>query len=175
MPLSDVVKTQFDNGTISLSDGTTPTALELTARFDQGSFSVSGIQDALRDIRAYQSRGKLRSLRKGERVFPTGSFSVMLTEFSETSVGTLLDWLLKTASTPFENRVSTTADIGDADTSDVTFTMEGTDYGDSADHAVTFHDMHLVADLSEGDPNTLTVNWTLYGGISGDLSIVVDA
>ena len=174
MALSGNIKTQFDGGTIVVADGT-GTPLTATARFDNADFSISGLRAALRETTAIQGRGKLRSLRKTSRVFPSGSFSLQLAEFSETTVGTLNDMILGTSGTPFAARVSTTAGIGDVDTFDITFTMEGTDLDDAADHTLVLNDCEITSiDIAEGDPNTVTYSFTMYGDLGGDLAIDVD-
>lgn len=164
MALSDIIKTQFDAGSIALADGT-GTPLTATLRFDQADFSLSGVGPNLRNVNAYQSRATLHSLRQTDIAFPTGSFSCMLSEFSESGTGTFLDLILGQGA--HSARVSTTSSIGDVMTFDLTFTMEGTDYGDSADHTIIMEDVHIVVDFSEGDPNTLTFNYTVYGDITG--------
>jgi hypothetical protein len=170
MSRSGVILNQFDGGSITLSDGTDPTPLELTVLFDQADFSISGLSDEMTDVTPYQSRRTLHSIRRGALTFPTGSFSVMVSEFSETSVGTLFDLIHGTTGTPFAARVSTTAAKGDVTTFDLTLAVEGTDAG-GVDGTLTFEDCHLTWDFSEGDPNTASFSFTVYGQISGDLSI----
>lgn len=177
MALSNVVKTQYDAGVLKITDGTSGTALVHTLRFDQANFGASGLKpgDNNRATKVYQSRGVVRSIRKGERTFPSGSVSLMLTEFSETGTGTILDMLAGTSGTPYATRVSTTATIGDVFTADLSFTMEGTTYGDAADHEIILEDCDFTVDIAEGDPNALTINYTCYGAVSGDISIPATA
>lgn len=165
MAFSDVVKTQFDAGSVQVADGTTPTALSATVRLDQGNFQLQGLMEDLREATVYETRGKMASVRKAGRTYPTLSFSALVAEFTEATTGTLLDLIMGWNN--FSARV-TTLGRGDVMTFDVTFTMEGTDYGDAADHVIVCKDVHISADFAEGDPNTLTFNGTVYGEITID-------
>ena len=166
MALSNIVKTGLDTGTLKIKDGT-GTPLELTVRFDRGDFSLSGVQESLREPIEIQTRGSLRSLRKGRRSYPTGSLSMFFTEFSETSSGTIFDMIHAKAGTPFSARISTTVAKGDLMTFDLELTEEGTDYGDSGDHTLTMQDVHFTEDYAEGeDGNSVTVNFTVYGSLA---------
>jgi hypothetical protein len=168
--VSDVIKSQYDCGTITVADGS-DTPLTVDVEFDMGDFSVEGLVPNLRGVEAYQSRGKLHSLRQGERVFPTGSFSAMVSELSNDTAGTLLDLINGTGEFASPAPVSTTASTGDVMTHDITFTIEGTDVGDDADHTFTLHDCHITAGFSEGSPDSLSFSFTMYGEITGDIAI----
>ena len=51
-------------------------------------------------------------------------------------------------------------------TIDITITVEGDDFGDSADHSVTLTDCYCIPDISAGEPDTATVNFTVYGTVT---------
>jgi len=163
MALSNIVKHSHDAGVIQLSDGT-GTPITLNMRYDNADFTFSGLNRELREVVTYAGRGKTRSVRLAAPTYPTGSFSLMVTDLSETGTGTLIDWIAKTPGSPFASRV-TTLTIGDVDCCDVRFLMEGTTYGDSADHTVELLQAALSFDFSEGEPNTITCNFTCYGNI----------
>lgn len=168
MAASEVIKCQFDGGSIKGVDGTSGTALECEVKFDNADLTVSGIAPDLRNHTAYQGRGELRSLRKTDRLFLTGSFSCQVADLTEASAGMFQDLVLGNA--PFAARVSTSAAIGDVTTLDLVFVFEGTDYGDAADGTFTLEDCHITFDFAMGDPNTITFNFTGYGDIAGDLA-----
>lgn len=172
--MSVLIKTQFDSGTIVLADGTSPAPLTVTLVADNGDLSISGIMDKLRDVRVYQSRGKVTSVRQGERVFPSFSCSFQLSQFSKATGSTVMDFLIAQTGTAYASRVSVDTTRSDVFLCDVTFTMEGTTYGDGSDHTITLERCHVSFDIAEGDPNTVTLNGTCYGSISGDLDITVD-
>lgn len=163
MALSSVVKIASDAGSYTLADGTA-TPLTHTVRFDSADLSISGIQQALKETKAYQTRGKFVSLRKGARSAVTFSFSCMQSDLSEASSGTTLDFIFgKGASSA---RVTTGRIGGDVVTLDFTVSFEGTSYGDGADQTMKFEDCEFSIDVSEGDPNTIKFNATCYGDIS---------
>ena len=161
MAASNIIKHSHDPGSIVLNDGT-GTPLTLTVRFDSADLSLSGL-GALREVVTYQSRGKTLNIRKGAPSYPSISFSCMVADLTEATGGTVLDWVAKRA--PFTARVSTSTTIGDVDTSDITITFEGTDYGDGADQTITCEDVHFTADFAQGEPNKLSISGTVYGDI----------
>lgn len=158
---------QFDSGTITFKDGTAVTPLSCTVLFDQGDFSISGLSNELADVSAYQSRRTLHSLRKGARTFPTGSFSAMMSEFSEADDGNVVDLITGKAATPFSARISTTAAKGDVLTLDLVFVLDG--------ETSTLEDCHVMFDFAEGDPTTFSFSYTCYGAITGALAIAAAA
>lgn len=157
MAVSTVIK-HFTDGTIELADGT-GTPVTLTVPFSQGDFSISGIQESQKAVSVYQSRGVLHSLRKGEKTFVTGSFSAMLADVSDSSAGNLLDFVRKTNA--YSGNTSTSGS-GDVYTIKITLQIEGTDLGDSADHTIVLDDCACSADVSEGEPDSISLSFTSY-------------
>jgi len=171
MALSTVVKHSFTSGSVIVSDGT-GTPLTVTVQFDQADFSVSGLKDKLKDTTAYQSRGTLHSVRYTSRVFPTLSFSAMVSEFSETSSGTLIDMITGKSGTPYAARVSTLGATADVMTFDVKLTIEASDFeAGTSDLSLICEDVELSFDFSEGDPDTISISGVVYGNVTGDLDI----
>lgn len=163
MALSSVVKIASDAGTYVLADGT-GTPLTHTVRFDSADFTISGIQQALKETKAYQSRGKFVSLRKGQRAPLSFSMSYMQTDLSESSTGTTLDFIFGKGA--HSARVTTGRIGGDAVTLDFTVTFEGTTYGDGADQTIKLEDCEFTVSVSEGDPNTVKLDGVCYGDVS---------
>jgi hypothetical protein len=174
MALSSIVKTKHDAGVLTLIDAT-GTPITLDVRFDNGDLSIDGLRNGLRDTATFTSRGKTRSLRRTTPVYPTISFTAMVTDLSETGTGTLLDWITKKTGTPFASRVSTSAARGDVDTSHLKFTMEGTTYGDSADGIIQCKDVDFTLQLSEGEPNTFGITGTVYGDVTDGTNAILTA
>lgn len=156
-------------GTILIEDATPVTKLDYTCTFDMGDFALTGMVEGLREIVAHERKGNLCGLSYGARVFPTFSFTAKVAQFTDATSGTLTDMVLKTASSEFAAAVSTSG-TGRPYTLDVSFTVEGSDYGDDADHTFTLEDCHLTVDFSEGDSDTLSISGTVYGAITGDLA-----
>jgi hypothetical protein len=160
MAASTVIK-HFTDGTVKFEDGT-GTPVSLTVPADQGDLSISGLAKGNREAVPYQSRGTLHSLRQGARTFPTGSLSIMLADISDATDGTVPDFVLRQGS--YSANTSTTT--GDAYTIDIELTIEGTDFGDTADHTIKLSDCHCTLDIAEGSPDTITINFTVYGSIA---------
>lgn len=167
MPASTTVK-NFRDGSLIIADGT-GTPIDVTVKFENGDFSISGLSDSLHEVVAYQSRGELSSIRRTARTFPTFSFSAQMSEFTAATDVSLSDAINKNGA--FASAVSTSGANADVYTLNLTFRVEGTNFGDSSDHSFTLGNCKLTYDFAEGDPNTFTVNGTMYGSITGDLAV----
>jgi len=44
----------------------------------------------------------------------------------------------------------------------LTFTIEGTDHGDAADHTIACNHCVITGGISEGDPDTISISFTSY-------------
>lgn len=164
MALSTVVK-NFRDGSLVIKDATAVTPLDVTVTYENGDFSLQGLSEGQKEVTAYQSRGALSSLRYTNQTFPTLSFTAQMTEFSDATNENMLDMVLK--QNAFSAAVSTYSTATDAVfTLNLAFTVEGSDHGDSADHSVTLDDVRCTIDFAEGDPNTFTINGTVYGTIT---------
>lgn len=162
MPASTIIK-HFTDGSLTVKDGT-GTPVTLSIPFTMGDFALSGLNQARRATNVYETRGQLVGLRKGAKSFPTGSFSAMIADYSDATNTTLIDFLNKQNS--YSANASTTTALGDVYTVDFVFTVEGTDLGDAADHVITLEDCDCSMDISEGEPNSLSVSFTVYGAVS---------
>ena len=109
MALSTIIQTSR-HGSLTLLDGTTPTALTYSVRYDKGDFSVSGLSPDMAEIITFAARHVHIGHAKGAPTYPTVSFSMFITDYSETSAGTIQDFLHATSGTPYAARatVSTT-------------------------------------------------------------------
>ena len=160
MAASTTIK-HFTDGSITLKDGT-GTPVTLVVPFSQGDFSPAGIQETQQEVVAYQSRGVLHIVRHAAANFPTGSFSFMVADYADATDQTAIDFLLKQGS--FAANVSTLGTNAEVYTVNIVLTIEGTDHGDAADHTITLTNCACTIDVAEGEPNTVTVNYTAYGG-----------
>lgn len=161
MAISSVVK-NFRDGTIQLADGT-GTPISLTVQYEAGDFSISGLTESNTEVTTYLDRGDLGSVRKTNRTFPTFSFTAHMTDLSDATNKTLWDAVNKTGA--FASAVST---ISGSDVYGLTVTLavEGTNFSDPTDHTLSMVGCHLSIDFAEGDPNTFTLNGTVYGAIT---------
>ena len=150
----------FTDGSLLGTDGA---AHSMTIPLGQGDIKIDGLSADQVDIKAYQVRGILTSLRKGEQTFPTVSFSAALADLSSAADDTACDFLLKR--NKYSGNTSTSASLGDVYTVDLTFTIEATAL-DGADHTVAMTDVHIEAAIAEGEPNTLSFQGTIYGTVT---------
>ena len=159
MPLSSVVK-NFRDGSILLEDGS-GVVLTLTVQYENGDFSAEGFNQGEHEVTSYLDRGEFGSLRKTNRKFPTFTFSAQLTEISDATNKNLFDIVRKTGA--FAAGVSTLGTNADVWTLDVTWTVEGTNFGDASDHVLKLEDCFLEIAIAEGDPDAFTITGTCYG------------
>lgn len=167
MATSSVVK-NFSDGTLTLTDATA-TPISCTARFVNGDLSIDGLKAKLRDTNAYQARGAFTSVRHTTRKSITGSFTCQLSEFSSASANDVIDAFCKTGA--FAAGVSKLGASAEVWAVDLTFAIEGTNHGDSGDHTITIGSCEGEVSIKEGDPNTISVAFTSYGTVSGNLTL----
>lgn len=163
MAVSSVVK-NFRDGTILIEDGTTPTPISLTVQYEAGDFSITGLNQANTEATTYLDRGDLGSVRKTSRTFPTFSFSAHMTDLSDATDKLLWDAVNKTGA--FASAISTGGSASDVFMLKVTLTVEGSNFGDASDHTLVLQNCHLSIDFAEGDPNSFSINGTVYGAIT---------
>lgn len=155
------------DGSVQIKDGT-GTPLTSTIAFDQGDLAISGLKAALYETLVIQSRGELRCLRKGNRTFPTVSFTALAPYFTDATTASLADVVRKISGGAWAAAVSTLGSTSDVFTVDLVFTVEGSDFGDAADHTITLEDVELELSFAEGNPsNTFSISGTIYGAIQG--------
>jgi len=154
---------------VTVKDGTAVTPLSTTVQFDQGDVSISGLMDKLRDVQAIEANGVFIDLRHTTRTYPSGSVTGYVSELSESGTSTVMDMIHATSGSAYAARVSTRT-LGDVITFDITFAVEGTDYG-GVDGTITLEDCRITWDYSQSDVDTVSFSFTCYGAISGDLAI----
>lgn len=167
MAISSQPKGKVD-GTLKLIDGT-GTAVELTVLYTSGDLNIGGLVEGLREVTAVETRGTFIGLVKTERKYIEGSIGFVITQFTAASApGTLQDFVLQRGA--YSANVSTLG-AGRPYTFNVEATWEGTDYGDSADHAGTLVHCRGTIDITEGEVIMGTLNYTSYGPPTGDFSL----
>ena len=173
MALSTIIQTSR-HGSLTLLDGT-GTPLTYSVRYDKGDFSVSGLSPDMAEIITFAARHVHIGHAKGAPTYPTVSFSMFITDYSETSSGTIQDFLHATSGTPYAARTSVASNY-DGFACDIRWDAD-TDEDASVDNTLTFEGCVITGyDISEADDGTtLTVNATVYGDgtnyISGDLTV----
>ena len=161
MPNS-IVK-NFRDGAIILKDGT-GTPIAVTIEFESGDFSISGLSaNANTEVTTYLDRGSLGSVRLTSQQFPTWSFTCHMVEFSDAVTKTVWDAVNKTGT--FAAAVSTITN-SDVFGLDCVINIEGTTLGEATDHTLTLVGNRITLDFAEGDPNSFTINGTMYGSMT---------
>lgn len=166
MPISSVVK-NFRDGTITISDGTSPSPLTLTVQYEAGDLSLSGVNYSSTgpvEYTKYLDRGELGTVRRTNRSFAAGSFSCQMTELSDGTNQNV--WDIVNRSGAFSSAVSTLGASADLYTLQIVLTVEGTNFGDSADHILTLNNCRCSIDFAEGDPNSFTITFEVLGAIA---------
>ena len=158
MAVSSIIKTKRD-GTLTISDRSDTHSL--TIQFEAGDLSVSIPGPA---VSVYLDRGEFGatpSLRYGDDQPITGSFSAYFTEATDAAAN-LADLLTQTGNiaTSWDSTLGVGSEV---QAYTLKWTIEGTEHGDTApDHSYTFQFCVLSGSISEGDPNTISINFTAY-------------
>lgn len=162
MPASNIVKVQ-QGSTVKFADGTSPSPLEYTGLFYDGDFQCDDLAYERESI-PIAVNGVFKGVARGNYRPITGSFTAKYTSNTSAttnSPGSILDFIK--AENAYSAAVSTVAGY-DQELRDITLTCEGTDFGDAADHTITFHDCEIRAAFQAGEPNTWTIDFTCHGG-----------
>jgi hypothetical protein len=161
MPNS-IVK-NFRDGTIILKDGT-GTPITVTIEFESGDFAISSLSaNSNTETTTYLDRGSLGSVRLTSQSFPTWSFTCHMVEFSDAVTKTVWDAVNKTGT--FAAAVSTITN-SDVYGLDCVINIEGTTLWEATDHTLTLVGNRITLDFAEGDPNSFTINGTMYGSMT---------
>ena len=155
MPEPLTIKTKCD-GTIVLSDGTTPAALTYTVTLEPGDFECTPLRFAYTDL---MDRCAIVGSRKSGVEAGSLSFSVHFRDFTGGTDGSIIDFIDGRGA--YAARVSTDAGEFEGNVLQVQLTVEGTNLGDSADHVVTFPKVRLFWSFSEGEPDTVSITGTI--------------
>lgn len=155
----------FVGGSVTLSDGT-GTPLTLVVPLDQGNFSVSGLREYLNEPVKVETRGKFKSLLYGNRAYPQFSLSAYVGNLvgdDNVAPGSVLEMVTGTGA--YSSAVSTLGASRNM-TVDVMLTVEGTNWGDSADETITLEDVVISIDFAEsGEGNTITMSGEVLGAV----------
>jgi hypothetical protein len=176
---STIIKTRID-GTIQLAalgggayNTTTGAligaALSYTVAFEAGDLSITLPSRAVNNFR---DRGRITSppsLRYGEDAEGSFAFTAHLRDLSDAAAATLMDIAATISGNPtgyvgsnWESTLASSAGAGDAEVFAIGAKLTITNAGDGTDtHAMAFNYLTGTISLSEGDPNTISINWVI--------------
>jgi hypothetical protein len=152
-------------GTITLADGT-GTPVTLVVPYTRGDLTIGPLGPRLNELVKIEARGDFVSAAYGNRIYPQLSFSAWLPNVvgsSTTAPGTLAEFAAGLGS--YAANISTLGS-GHPMAVKVTWTIEGTNFGDSADETVVCNSVYLTVSLTEAmDGNTISVTGEVLGTV----------
>lgn len=149
-------------GRITLVDGSA-SPVSLVLAFERGDFALSGIPSGgkLNEVVKNTRRGKLLSTARGERVFPSGSFSSWLTELGD-SAGTVADFVSQRGA--YSGNTGTRG-AGEVYTCDVKIEFLAASFG-AKNETFLVEDCTFVMDVAEAmEGNTLSFSFESLGRV----------
>jgi len=158
MAESTIVKTKRD-GTLTFSDN--GAASSYIVAFEAGDLSITV---AGRTVSLYLDRGVMSdppAIRYGDDQPMSGSFTCQLRDATDAATETILD-ILTQGGHVASTWVSTGGANAEVFTVDLTWTIEGTDHGDAADHTIVLKHCYVTGSVADGDPGTVSVTFTSY-------------
>lgn len=152
-------------GSVILNDGATA---QLTVPYEKGGVKVGPLKQILNEHNKYVSRGRLRGVGVGDRIFPALEFAAWLTELTNATahatLGNVVDFLLKRGA--YAANVSTLGANHPIYAVHVTLNMEGTNFGDDADMALKCENVVPPFDFAESmEGNAIAVSGEVLGRV----------
>lgn len=156
MAESTIVK-NFRDGLITYGDGTRT----YNVAYEEGNLQIT--PPRYNDSVVYD-RGEIAGARKTTLEPGSFTFTMHMRSLSEGTANTLIDILedsggstawTTTGGTGYEPRTYT-----------ITWTVEGTDLGDTADTTIVATKCRSFWSVAEGDPNTITIEGAIWGTVT---------
>lgn len=165
MAESPICKTKRD-GVITILDNGGSNVY--TVAFEDGDLSID-IPGT--EVLNFPDRGVIGDppcLRDGNEAAMTGSFTAILRDVSDATDLTLFEFIAESGavSTTF---VSTLGASGESRVYTITWTIEGTAHGDSADHVITCQFCKISGSVADGFPGVISISftsWDVYPTVS---------
>ena len=149
------------DGTIKIKDGTTPTANEYTVACENGDFTYT---EEKSDRVVIRDRGTIVGLRRADDPVLSFSFTVHFRELTNGSSDSIIDFIMKTG-----NAAAYTSTGGNGYEQylvDIEFDVDKTAIGaETVGHRATLSKCLLTYQVSEGDPDSISLTGECYGGI----------
>jgi hypothetical protein len=155
----------FARGVLLLSDGT-GTPVTLVIPMAQGDFTLGPISQYLNEPVIYTARTRIIGLGWGAPAQPAISLTAMvgnLVGSSNTAPGTVLEFI--TGKGAYAANISTLG-ANRPMTVDLRMTIEGTDFGDTADETIDCEDVQMTIEFSEAaEGNSISISGTVLGAL----------
>jgi hypothetical protein len=152
-------------GSMQLLDGTgSPVSLALL--YDRGDIKCTNLSQTLNELVKFIRRGRFVSAAHGERMIPVLTYSSFVgNTVGSTGTAPGTPWEFLTRKGAYAANVSTLG-ANRLYTVDVRLTIEGTNYGDTADETITFEDCYFTGEFGEAvTGNTLSFSAEVLGSI----------
>jgi hypothetical protein len=155
------------HGSISFADGT-GTPVTLTSAYDRGDLKIDGLGSKLNDMVHVTRRGKYVSSAFGARRFPTVTFSAWCTNFAGSSAsapGSIMEFLVGLGA--YSANVSKLG-TGRPMAVNVTLTIEGSNFGDTADESILLANVAITSfSFEESESgNVLSFSGEVLGSVT---------
>ena len=158
MAESTIVKTKRD-GTISFAD--LGASNSYTVAYEAGDLSIDIPGPTITSSLDRGIMAATPSLRYGDDQPMTGSFTAQLRDISDATDQTLFELIAKSGA--IGGWTSTLGANAEVAAVTLTFTIEGSDHGDSGgDHIIVCNHCVVTGGISEGDPSTISISFTSY-------------
>lgn len=152
-------------GSLTLSDGT-GTPVTLVVPYTRGDLTIGPLPPKLNELVKIEARGDFISAAYGARVYPQIAFSAWLPNVvgsDTTAPGTLAEFAAGLGA--YAANISALGS-GHPMAVNVTWTVEGSNFGDSADETVVCNKVFLVVNIAEGmEGNTISVTGEVLGTV----------
>lgn len=149
------------DGTILIKDGTTPTPNSYTVAYENGDFSYT---EEKSDRVVIRDRGTIVGLRRADDPVLSFSFTVHFRELTNASSDSIIDFIMKTGNA--SSNVSAGGNGFEQYLVDIDFDVDKTAIGaEVVGHRATLSKCLLTYQVSEGDPDSISLTGECYGGI----------
>lgn len=119
----------------------------LTVPIDKGNVAVTNLKQVLNENVKVETRGRLRSVTLGARIYPEVSFDAFLAEMTNVLAGNVVDFILKRGA--YSGNVSTLGANHPVYAFHVELVTEGTNFGDDADMDLVVQHVAPTMDFGE--------------------------
>ena len=112
--------------------------------------------------------GTIVTVRKGDdQPAATGSFSAYMREFADqTNAGSILDFINKTNNYSGNTTATSSGIFVEEYAIHIEYQVDGTGFGDDANHKATLNTCIATVSFTEGDPSMFNISFTCYGPVT---------